>query len=178
MNHKKAIKKIKAIKVNHNKGQAVFEFLIFLPFMMILYSIVLTIANAINGSINQQKITRGYYFNLIHNDSFVPNNEILNDFRRSGINQIGMFAVGWRMKSDNEKQIAPCYKILSLSKITEEEQCVPGNKTGTTTQYIRVKTAFGICSGTYYNENGQYVSAINLPMNYPVSSYSSCFNQN
>jgi hypothetical protein len=49
-------------KFLNQEGQAVFELLIFLPFLLFLYTIYYTAGNAINGSINQQKAVRGYFY--------------------------------------------------------------------------------------------------------------------
>lgn len=158
------------------RGQALFEFFAFLPFMMIMYSITLTIANAINGSINQQKITRGYFYNLIHNDANLPTVEILQDFRSHSVRSVGMFAIGWSFRPENENQIAPCYKLMSLSKTTRNEECTPGNSEGDTTQFIRVKTAYGICSASYYLDSFGYQFSSNKPGTIPAAAYNSCLN--
>ena len=44
------------------QGQALVEFIIFLPFMLMMYTVVITLGDAINGSINQQKATRAYFY--------------------------------------------------------------------------------------------------------------------
>ena len=46
--------------VANRKGQAIFEFIIFLPILLILYGVLVSVSSAINGSINQQKATRGF----------------------------------------------------------------------------------------------------------------------
>lgn len=161
-----------------DSGQALFEFLAFLPLILILYSVTLTFANAINGSINQQKITRGYFYNLIHNDSYLPSTEVLKDLQQNaGVRTVGMFAIGWKLYAENQSEpVAPCYKIISLSAQTSDETCTPGNIEGDSTQFVRVKTSYGVCSATYHLQNNYFIQGTNTLGNAPVAGYGSCLN--
>lgn len=136
----------------NKKGQAVFEFILFLPFMLMVYTVVVTICNAINGSINQQKAARGYLFARIKNNSNVPQVSNLNGF--DGVKTAGMVTIAWRETSmEGDKPVAPCYKINSIFTSSTNQGCLDRPSDKTTTQFIRVKTAFGIC-GTTYNIEG------------------------
>ncbi|MCY4523174.1 MAG: hypothetical protein OXB84_00400, partial [Halobacteriovoraceae bacterium] len=48
----------------YSKGQALIELLVFFPFLILLIIAMLKLASAINGSINQQKAVRSYFFYL------------------------------------------------------------------------------------------------------------------
>ena len=52
----------KLSKQERARGQALFEFIVFLPFLLFMLTIMFTVGNAINGSINQQKAVRRYFF--------------------------------------------------------------------------------------------------------------------
>jgi hypothetical protein len=161
----------------NEEGQSMIEFIVFIPVLLVFYSITLTIYGAINASINQQKIVRSYYFSLAHNDSYMPTAEVLRDFQQSaGVRSAGMFALGWRLEKQGEESIAPCYKLASFSSETGEEKCSPGNRTENKTQYVRVKTVFGLCTTTYINNNGYFQMATNYPFGASSASYDSCLN--
>lgn len=153
------------------KGQAVFEFLIFLPFYMALYVITISISNSLNGSINQQKLTRGYFFARIKNNSMVPNIDQIN---LRGVTSIGLVSLGWRKETvggdGNGVPIAACYKIQALTKGSVNDRC-DDKPNGKTTQYIRIKTMFGLCGATYLKQpNGTFNQII-------TSKASGCENQ-
>ena len=156
--------KVKRKNIELNEaGQALIEFLLFVPFMMTLYSAVLTLATSINGSINQQKITRGYlYARIKHNSTVpVPNNiAFLN-----GVTQVSMVQLGWREREINNTAVAPCYRIKTFLGNALDEECE--ERSGDSTFLIRVKTAYGICGTTYnitqdgnrYSENSSNATA-------------------
>lgn len=134
----------------YQKGQALIELIVFLPFLVMLYAMIMSIGNAINGSINQQKVTRGYFFLRIQNSSTItrpmrPNGgSIHNQFSQS----IGHFFIGWADFLDSENPVYPCYKMhLPFAPPNGEECNQP--YTQTTTQLVRVGTVYGICGGTY-----------------------------
>ncbi|MBF0311837.1 MAG: hypothetical protein HQK50_04295 [Oligoflexia bacterium] len=159
-------------QLQDDRGQALFEFLVFLPVMVLLYSITLTIGNSINGSINQQKFTRGYFFNVIHNDSNLPTTPTLMQMKGR---LVGMFAIGWKMdETSGQTPVAPCFRMFSLTNDPTSpgvEECNPGGG-GIRAPYIRVKTVFGVCTETYINNNGQWHRAINVGS--PVAHPGSC----
>ena len=135
------------------------------------------ISNAINASINQQRITRGYYYNIVQNDSKLPTLNILQSVINEGVERVGMFALGWRQKAESELQLAPCYKLLPLSNDIEEEECSPGRKDGQpTTQFVRVKTTFGVCSTSYVANGNHFYEANNIPSLPTSAAVGSCLN--
>ena len=57
---------------NNQTGQALIELIIFLPLMFMFYSMISGFANAINASINQQKVARAYFYYKVQNNSTIP----------------------------------------------------------------------------------------------------------
>lgn len=150
-----------------NSGQAIFEFVFFLPTMVIVFIMIVIIGNSINGSINQQKITRGYFYNTVHNDSKLPNRNIIRSLDSS---RIGIYALGWCDFRDGKTPVAPCYKMLRFNNSGSSENCNPGETKGVNTNFIRVKTVYGVCATTYENQNGMIYEN-------PQASYGACSNQ-
>jgi hypothetical protein len=141
--------------LKNEKGQGLFEFLLFLPFMLMMYQVFLTLGNAINGSINQQKATRGYMFSRIKNNSMLPSPQNALD---TGLKQYGLYFTGWREKLSGDTPLAPCYPFRTFLK-TAPEKC-EDQYTGPTTQLIRVETVVGICSTTFQNIGNYYMKEV------------------
>lgn len=142
-----------------NEGQALFEFIVFVPFFLVLFVVFITISGAINGSINQLKSTRGYFFYIVKNNSTVPFAEDLKNLESNGIQKIGSYAFGWQRGRQGQVPIAPCYKLTSFIKSEKreekcEEQMDSGEKKST---FIKVMTAYGVCATTYvYSSSDSY----------------------
>lgn len=131
------------------RGQALIEFIIFLPLMLTMYMLVMMLGDAINGSINQQKATRGYFYFRMQNSSYIT-----RPFRSNG-NKIfeswenfGMFYLGWADYLEGDRvPVYPCYKLnLPMSEVSGDscEQAY----SRPTTQFIRVGTVYGACGAT------------------------------
>ncbi len=140
------------------KGQALIELIIFLPLIFTLYGLVGGYANAINGSINQQKVTRGYFYFRAQNSSTMPKPSGAQNYQ--SWSRFGMFFIGWTDEpiQGNAQPLAPCYQIsfpvqAAGSDICENSYAAP------TTQYIRVGTVYGTCGNTYANVGGKVVNA-------------------
>ncbi|MGE3609456.1 MAG: hypothetical protein AB7I27_07705 [Bacteriovoracaceae bacterium] len=130
-------------------GQALIEFIIFLPMMFMLYALVSGFANSINGSINQQKFTRNYFYFRIQNNSTTPRPDS-GAYKSWG--KFGMFFLGWKKYFINgESPLMPCYKISIPLKAAADDKC-DQKYTKPTSQYIRVGTVYGICGATYMNQ--------------------------
>ncbi len=145
------------MNVRNENGQAIFEFIIFLPFLLILLSITITISSSINGSINQQKITRGYFFHRVKGNSTIPSPQEMDGF---SVKKVSMRFVGWAEKMDGAENdgspYATCYKMTKLLGIGGNRECddsLPGDGT---TSIIKPRTVFGICTNTFENINDQY----------------------
>lgn len=163
----------------NEEGQALLELIVFLPLLFTVYAIVTGFANAIYGSINQQKFTRSYFYYRVQNNSTIP--------RRppDGVNWklYGMFFVGWREKVQDDRPFLPCYRISipianSSSEGCDDTYTSNGDDTPSS-QFMRVGTVYGFCGATYVRSNNQSFFAPNrLDLNYmSVTDKLSCIIQ-
>ncbi len=137
-------------KILNQKGQAIFEFLIFIPFLAFLYTIFYTVGNSINGSIAEQKSVRGYFYTLVKGNSYLLRKQDLADLRSKGIRKAGFFSIAWSEKSDGENRYAHCFPFASMFKNASDEECnskvrpMEGSSV-----YVRLFTAYGVCGAVY-----------------------------
>jgi hypothetical protein len=135
----------------NQKGQALIELIIFLPFMFIIYGLITGFANAIFGSINQQKATRAYFYYRVQNNSTIP--------RRPDSSvrwtKYGTYFVGWREKLVDDVPLHPCYKITIPLSSPDDDGCDSEYTGGDrpSTQFMRVGTVYGFCGATYIRQN-------------------------
>lgn len=135
--------------LKNHKGQALFEFIAFMPFLLMLYSVTLTISNALNASINQQKSTRAYFFYINQNDSRFPSAD-----RESNqpFTNFSMSIIGWANEFfEGEVPVAPCFKLNAPIGDIEDDECA-ASYSEDKTQFIRVGTVFGICGASYMKQ--------------------------
>lgn len=141
-----------AVKKNQfsQKGQALIEFVLFLPFMMMMYMTILSIGNAINGSINQQKITRGFFYYRLSNNSTMPRPRRDGQEPSEGWQTFGMQIMGWADRFDGKSPVSPCFKF-AIPFDDGEEEC---NQTYDvkSSQFIRTETVYGVCGATYVKD--------------------------
>lgn len=142
------------MKKHNQKGQALIELIIFLPLMFMFYSMISGFANAINGSINQQKVARGYFYYRLQGNSTAPK-PLGGDY--SSMSTFGMFYIGWKDKfltgnDDAGKPIAPCYKLSIPLAPGTTDNCETKYSTPST-MFIRVQTVYGICGATYARQD-------------------------
>lgn len=143
------LKSIKRKHLNQN-GQAVFEMILFIPFLLFLYTIYYTIGNSISGSINQQKAVRGYFYSLVKGNSYIVNLNDLKGHKQKSVNRVGFNAIGWNEKLDNEVSIAPCFKFSSVLKNSTTEECESDQRDEErSSRYIRLFTFYGVCGPHY-----------------------------
>lgn len=140
----------KKSKSNSESGQALFELIVFLPLLIFMLTIIFTVGNSINASINQVKATRRYFFYLAKGNSRLPDRGDLNDLQSNGIRSASMSSVGWRESFDGgaaatAKSYASCYKINTLFAVDTNDECKKPSIEDQKTQFIRIYTAFGIC---------------------------------
>lgn len=148
----KIINKKEFKEIHNQKGQAIFEMILFLPFLIFLYTIFYTVGNSMSASINQQKAVRGYFYNYIKGNSYVNNNEdMLALVDKFNINRVGFFAIGWRDKDKDDKQsFAPCFKFSSLLKNDNSEDCDDSTRQEVgSSRFIRAFTFYGVCGPVY-----------------------------
>jgi hypothetical protein len=145
---------MKNIKINQQSGQALIELIIFLPIMLILYSVISGFANAINGSINQQKVARAYFYNRVMHNSTIPKPGADGGVP-SNWNRFGMFFIGWMDRfSSGDSPLMPCYKVTIPMNASGEKGCGE-SYSKKTTQFIRVGTVYGMCGATFVIQNSQ-----------------------
>lgn len=150
--------KMKISKIDQ-RGQALIELIIFLPLIFTLYGLIGGFANAINGSINQQKITRSYFYFRAQNNSSMPKPSGALSFQ--SWKRFGMFFIGWSDREIDENSPQPysaCYQISFPVEGAASDKCEnPYNKI--TTQFIRVGTVYGTCGNTFVTVSGKAVYA-------------------
>lgn len=161
--------------LKNQKGQALIELIIFLPLIVMLYSVISGLANAINGSINQQKITRAYFYNRIQNNSTIPGPGLVKDeYPQWGT--FGMFYIGWKdYFKDRGNPIMPCYKVSIPFKDSPKDKC-EDPYTDSKSLWVRVGTIYGMCGATYLHSNGKvfYVPDSGMTAFQSVVDRSSC----
>ena len=157
--------------VKNENGQAIIEMVIFFPLLALLFMYFLNVTASINGSINQQKITRSYFFARLKNNSLYP---FAHDARGSTWSYFGMSFIGWSEKFNNANEpLAPCYSAKVPFFSTDETSCTD-RYSGNKTNYIRVGTVFGICGATYQLGNGgEYLRGVVKDPS-EVASWESC----
>jgi hypothetical protein len=128
-------------------GQALIELIIFLPLLFTLYSMISGFASAINGSINQQKVTRSYFYFRAQNNSMLPKPDEGKTFL--AWRKFGMYMIGWKDYFEGgDSPVMPCYRISIPLTPGNGDKC--GERyTTESTQYIRVATVYGICGATF-----------------------------
>lgn len=146
----------------NEKGQALFEFIIFLPFTFILVTVFITMGNSINGAINQQKITRSYFYYELKNNSFAPNSKrVLRWYNSAGLSRTSMAVIGWKLKNDasNLYPVSSCYRLNPFltgetTETCEDSSSVKGNEDPSA--FVRIFTVYGICATPYqFLDSGQ-----------------------
>jgi hypothetical protein len=150
------VKKKEIIK--NEDGQAIIEMVIFFPLLTLLFFYFLNVTASINGAINQQKITRSYFFARLKNNSMYP---YAHDIRPSTWSYLGMSFIGWSEKfNSSDEPLLPCYTAKVPFFSTQETSCT-AQYNGNFTNYIRVGTVFGMCGATYQmGGGGQYLRGI------------------
>ncbi len=141
---------IMVAKLQNEKGQAIFEFVLFIPFILVLIAVMVTIAGAISGSINQVKSTRNYFFMTVNNNSMLPAPGLLDELKNNAIQSAGIASMGWKEQSKSDIAFAPCFKIATfIGEIPMGEACDDKIVGGDPSTFIKVKTMYGLCATTY-----------------------------
>lgn len=147
-----AVKKIK----ENEKGQAIFELLVFMPILIFLYTLIFNVGNSINVSINQQKATRRYYYFLAKGNSYIPFQAELGTYG-GGVVRVGASMIGYADRLDGDsgsgQPVAPCFRFNSLFSDSDQEDCEDPTTGERQTSYVRVSTAYGVC-GAFYTRAG------------------------
>lgn len=142
-------------KKNDQKGQSIFEFVLFLPIVISLYAFLANLGGSINGAINQEKVTRGYFFARIKNNSLFPAPDPTRGGQPIGPWQrFGMHFIGWRERWADGGQVplTTCYRLALPLGRNENDVCEQWATN--TTQYIRPRVVFGACGATFEIRGG------------------------
>ena len=140
----------------NKKGQSIFEFLVFVPFLLLLLQAFMRVGGAINGSINQQKHLRGYFYYKLKNSSYFPS---LTDLGQLGqMNQVGYSAFGWNEKLvQNRNPKAPCYLLNSFFGEPIDTCGELTERSSQQSQFVRVYSVYGLCGAVYtLNNDGNW----------------------
>lgn len=161
----------------NQRGQALVEFIMFLPFMLMMYTVVVSLGDAIHGSINQQKATRGYFYYRLQNNSQIskPQRNGSTLYNDQWTN-FGHIFIGWTDYLDGETPYLPCYKLNLPFAPAADDRCDEAYDS-VTTQFIRVGTVYGLCGASMQKLNGEFFE---LPASQeidPVVASSSCWIQ-
>lgn len=138
-------------KINFLKqedGQSIFEFIAFAPFYIVLLAVFINITGAINGSINQQKITRAYFYYNLRGNSTGLDRQYLTTTMDQGIQNFSMYSIGYMEKRVGQTPEVPCYEVKNfIPGAPELDSCQDKpNNSDAKTQFIRVNTMYGICT--------------------------------
>lgn len=162
-------------------GQALIEFIIFLPFMLMMYTVVGSLGDAIYGSINQQKVTRAYFFYRLQNNSQISKPQVGDGgLVNANWEQFGHYFIGWADYLEGQNPFAPCYKLNFPVAPAAGDTC-DQPYSSTTTQFVRVATAYGLCGATFQkserpNEYVELPAGENNPdILAPVITEGSCY---
>ncbi len=162
------VAKNKFKKIKEQNGQAIFEFIIFVPFLLAMMGIFVSISGAISGSIVQQKATRGYLFHILKGNSMVLSTSDVAPLVEEGIMRMEYKAMGWRYKFSGKTSFATCYKVQSFLTADNSETCDGPEISDGKSQFIRVYTVFGVCGPSYTYNGNEFVE------NFQHSSTPSC----
>lgn len=162
--------------LRNQKGQAIFELIIFLPFLIFMLSIYYTIGNSLSGSINQQKVVRGYFYALTKNNSYINTGPDIDEFTtKHSFRLVGFSALGWREKSSDggRKAFGPCFTFPSMLRNGTTESCDDKERgdspSGPTSNLIRVFTFYGVCGPVYtLPQNGGRMTIEPHKQNHPA----------
>ena len=156
------LRKIKA-NIGQQRGQAIFELLIFVPFLLLFMQLFMTIGSSINGAINQQKAVRGYFYQLARNNSRIPTTSDLTRLAAFNLNYIGMSVTGWMDRLDGDVPVASCFHLKNLGNNSGalDQNCDDASSVAGThrSNFIRLHTAYGICSALFDISQGQIKEA-------------------
>jgi hypothetical protein len=142
--------------VNNNKGQAIFEMLIFLPLFIFLMTIIFNVGNSINVAINQQKVVRRYFYYLAKGNSYLPIQSNIEQIKNAGVVQsLGIAFTGYKQDDSagtNSAPTAPCFKFNSFFTGATDETCKEsstGDDEVGSTNFIRIYSGYGVCGDSY-----------------------------
>ncbi len=152
--------------ISEENGQSIFEFISFVPFYLVLMSVFINLSGAINGSINQQKAVRGYFYYNLRGNSRGLDRVYISKISQEGVSQMGYYALGYMEEQVGEVPKTTCYEMRNFIPGAEQiDTCEQKpDYSENVTQYVRVSTADGVCTETLV-ENGNGDLAIGFGNN-------------
>ncbi len=142
----------------NEEGQAVFELLVFLPVFLFLFVIVYNIGNSINIAINQQKVTRRYFYYAQRGNSFLPRMSILQEWKNGGkITYSGLAMMGYRDYLVGDSPVSYCFQFPGFMSGATDETCEEPITGERQTSFIRIMSAYGLCGETYRLSNNMWI---------------------
>lgn len=146
-------------KIKNQKGQSLFEFLVFMPLLVMLIGVFYSFGSGLNMSINQQKAVRGYFFHLLKGNSYGINFPDLVYLSNAGVKRVGVFSIGWRVKesSGGKQSFGSCFKVSNVLAKNDGEECEGSDRpTEGSSRFIRAFTMYGLCGNSFVESNGSY----------------------
>ena len=150
-----------AVKKHHVKcerGQAIFEMIIFIPLFIFLFTIVYNVGSSINISINQQKAARRYFYYLSKGNSYLPLQFNLEALSGGRLSRVGMAFIGYRQRESapgSQSSVATCLKFSAFLTGDDGEECedaVDRSEEQIMTNFVRIYTGYGVCGESYIYE--------------------------
>lgn len=140
---------------NNEEGQALFEAMIFIPILLYLVVMMITIGNSINTAINHNKAARTYTFYIMRGNSDAVGKFDINRLNGT-LSELGNFMIGWSDEmggAGGESPIAPTFQIPTLPWAPAAEENCQDRGDPEDTTCIKVFTLFGVCGETF-NKTG------------------------
>lgn len=140
------------------EGQAIFEFIVFVPFYIYLLTVLMSFGNSLNASINQNKAIRGYYYRVAASSSRLPTREDLEKLADKGIEAVGMGVIGYQEKEiDAGAALAGCVGVQRyIGSDAGSETCEEPEDGSNQTRFVRIFTAYGTCGESWRADDGNF----------------------
>ena len=132
------------------RGQALVELVVLFPILIMLFAFLHNVGNSINVGINQQKVTRSYFYAYLKNNSMFPfNDTFYPDSPTRDWSYFSMSFIGWRerFKSGTQLPRLACVR-LKIPYLPEKEPTCESYKQEAT-DFIRIGTVYGVCGASY-----------------------------
>lgn len=140
------------------EGQAIFEFIVFVPFYIYLLTVLMSFGNSLNASINQNKVLRGYYYRAAGNSSRLPIREDLEKLAGAGIESVGMGVIGYHdREGEANSSLAGCVGVQRyIGSDGGSETCEEPEEGSNQTRFVRIFTAYGTCGESWRADEGNF----------------------
>lgn len=162
--------------LKEQNGQAIFELIIFLPLFLFLIKTLFDYGDSINHSINQMKVVRGYYFYTVSNDSMLPNLAIMKELKDKGqLSLVSLDTISWSTESisgSNTQPYGSCVKVPGFLGNEIAEECNEPAPQDRKTQFIRVYTSFGVCTGSWLDADQN--TNVDYSLSWPAAALGQC----